>query len=188
MFRKKKSHARNVRHPLIRRPILKNVDDCLCAMARKPHPFMTPLQGLPLFYGPDPGRCPGLSHGAPLGLGRRDSSTASPCCGWEGVIRPRRLPVVAGKARFVAHPLPVGAQEARGAGPVGLRSVVGGSSLAFDEVGESDGSESQEDKGENESCEHGVPINPGRRISSKIVRGKNDGGRFRRSAGGASGR
>ena len=52
MFRKKKSHARNVRHPLIRRPILKNVDDCLCAMARKPHPFMTPLQGLPLFYGP----------------------------------------------------------------------------------------------------------------------------------------
>ena len=27
-----------------------------------------------MFYGPNPGRCPGLSHGAPLGLGRRDSS------------------------------------------------------------------------------------------------------------------
>ena len=35
---------------------------------------MTPLQGLPLFYGPNPGRCPGLSHGAPLGLGRQGSS------------------------------------------------------------------------------------------------------------------
>ncbi len=67
---------------------------------------------------------------------------------------------------------PVGAQEARGAGPCGLRSVVGGSGLAFDEVGKSDGSDSQEDKGEDESCEHELLINPDRRISSKIVRGE----------------
>jgi hypothetical protein len=70
---------------------------------------MTPLQGLPLFYGPDPGRCPGLSHGAPLGLGRQGSSTASARWGWEGVVRPRRLPVGAGKAWYIGPPLPVGA-------------------------------------------------------------------------------
>ncbi len=35
--------------------------------------IITPLQGLPLFYGPNPRRCPGLSYGAPLGLGRRGS-------------------------------------------------------------------------------------------------------------------
>lgn len=83
---------------------------------------------------------------------------------------------------------PVGAEEANGAGPGRWRSVVGVSSLALDEVGESDGSDGQEDKGEDKSCEHDLVINPGRRISSKIVRGKNDGGWFRRTAGGASSR
>ena len=33
-----------------------------------------PDEGLPLFYGPNPERCPGLSHGAPLWLGRLGSS------------------------------------------------------------------------------------------------------------------
>ena len=79
-------------------------------------------------------------------------------------------------ASFVSWLLPVGAEEARDAGPGGFRSVVGGSSLAFDEIGESDGSDSQEDKSEDKSCEHGAVINPGRRISSKIVRGKKTAG------------
>ena len=54
-----------------------------------------------MFYGPNRERCPGLSHGAPLGLGRRGSLhglfpwgwegavrlTVSPRTGWEGVVR-----------------------------------------------------------------------------------------------------
>ena len=35
---------------------------------------LLPDEGLPLVYGPNPGRCLGFSHGALLGLGRRGSS------------------------------------------------------------------------------------------------------------------
>jgi hypothetical protein len=48
---------------------------------------------------------------------------ASPRWGWGGVMRPRRLPVGAGKAWFVTRRLPVGAGEAwfvHGVCPLGL--------------------------------------------------------------------
>lgn len=76
---------------------------------------------------------------------------------------------------------PDGGSVRPGARPGGFRSDVGGSSFAFDEIGESDGSDSQEDKSEDKSCEHSAVINPGCRISSKIVRGKKTAG----SLGGA---
>ena len=40
-----------------------------------------------MFYGPNPGRCPGLSHGAPLGLERQGSLHGLFPWGWEGAVR-----------------------------------------------------------------------------------------------------
>jgi hypothetical protein len=91
-------------------------------LGQKNPPFYDAPTGLAIVLRPKPRAMPWAFTGRPVGAGtarfvhgvcllalsRRGSFTASACWRWAGVVRPRRLPVGAGKAWFVTRRLPVG--------------------------------------------------------------------------------